>query len=283
MFTDGVMESKPRVTSKFLDLQYEKAQEKIKEAFWGDFLFGGLLVSGIFIVVDNLNLSQEVSLYIGFFNICLALLLMFGRLRLPKINQYRINKINDKVDTLYKTKNYEECIHNLEKIIKIDHEFKSAWYNKGKVLGDLGRLEEAIKSYDNALEIDEKFKAAWFNKGVVLDDLERVKEAIKCYDKVLEIDEKFKRAWNNKGVALDESGRSEEAIKCYNKALEIDPKYPFPIYNKACFESLRNNKQESIKLLKKAIKLDDSIIERAKSDSDFDNIRDSDEFKELIG
>ena len=40
---------------KSWDVSYEKVQETIKESFWGDFLFGGLLISGIFIIVDNLN------------------------------------------------------------------------------------------------------------------------------------------------------------------------------------------------------------------------------------
>jgi len=35
--------------------------------------------------------------------------------------------------------------------------------------------------------------------------------------------------------------------------------------------------------LKKTIELDKNYIEKANLDADFDNIRDSDEFKELIG
>jgi len=87
----------------------------------------------------------------------------------------------------------------------------------------------------------------------------------------------------NKGSALGKLGRNEEAIKCYNKAIKIDEKYADAWYNKACLESLRNNEQESIKYLRKAIELDEIYIEKAKLDADFDNIRDSDEFKELIG
>ena len=99
----------------------------------------------------------------------------------------------------------------------------------------------------------------------------------------MEINEKYKEVWYNKGVALNDLEKPEDAIKCYNKALEINPDYTFPIYRKACLESLRNNKQESINYLKKVIEIDEKIIERVKLEADFDNIRDSDEFKELIG
>jgi len=82
---------------------------------------------------------------------------------------------------------------------------------------------------------------------------------------------------------LSNLGRDEEAIECFDQAIEIDEKYAKAWYNKACLESLRNNKQESIKYLKKAIELDEGYIEKAKLGADFDNICDSDEFKELIG
>ncbi|NVM52238.1 MAG: tetratricopeptide repeat protein [Candidatus Helarchaeota archaeon] len=77
--------------------------------------------------------------------------------------------------------------------------------------------------------------------------------------------------------------RYEDALEYYDKALLIDPNYSRAWYNKACVESLRNNKQESINYLKKVIELDENIIEKAKLEADFDNIRDSEEFKELIG
>jgi len=215
MFNDVTMSPRPRIKSGLLDFKYEKAYKKIKESFWGDFLMGGLLVSGIFIIVDNLNLPQEVSINIGVINICLALLLMLVRLAWPKISKYRIHRMIVNATNLYKTKQYIKAIKSLEKIFKIDPKIKEVWFNKG--------------------------------------------------------------------IALNMLGRQVEEIECYNKALEIDPDFTHPIYNKACVGSLRDNKQESINHLKRVIELDKTYIEKAKLDADFDNIRDSDEFKELIG
>ena len=128
------MEPRLRIKSELVDLKYEKAQEKIKESFWGDFLFGGLLVSGIFIIVDNLNLPQEVSINIGVINICLALLLMLGRLAWPKISKYRINRLIKNATNLYKTKQYIKAKKSLEKILKIDPKIKEVWFNRGIAL-----------------------------------------------------------------------------------------------------------------------------------------------------
>ena len=52
-------------------------------------------------------------------------------------------------------------------------------------------------------------------------------------------------------------------------------------YNKACIESLQNNRHKAIEYLRKAINLENKHKETAKADNDFDNIRDSQEFKEL--
>ncbi|MFX1391574.1 MAG: tetratricopeptide repeat protein [Promethearchaeota archaeon] len=265
------------------DIKYEKAQERIKESFWGDFVFGGLLISGIFIIVDNLNFPQITNIILGFLIIILAGFLMLGRLKWLKSIPNRINKKMVQSKIFFESSNYTKSLSYLEKIIKIDEKYDRVWNNKGMVLSKLGRREDAIECYNKAIEIEEKFDLAWYNKGTVLFKLGKIDEAIKCLNKAIEIDEKFVFAWNNMGIILSKSGRKDEAIDCYNKAIEIEERYAHPWYNKACIESLRNNKQTSLINLKKAIEIDNIFKEKAKLDPDFDNIRDSDEFKELTG
>jgi len=54
-------------------------------------------------------------------------------------------------------------------------------------------------------------------------------------------------------------------------------------YNKACLESLRNNNEKSIEFLRKAIELDTHLKNDARTEEEFNNVRESKEFKELIG
>jgi len=240
------------------DIKYEKVQERVKESFWGDFIFGGLLISGIFIIVDNLNLPQEINIITGFLIIILAISLMLGRLRRLKRIPHRINKMMYKAKMALVHKNYTKSINYLKRIIRIDKSYSPAWINKGFVLSYLRRYEEAIEC---------------FGKGIALTRFKRYKEAIECFDKAIKIDEKDVEVWTGKGVALSRLKRYEEAIECFGKAW----------YNKAVLESLRDNKEKSINFLKKAIGLDKKYIEMAKTDEDFDNTRNSKEFKELIG
>ena len=68
----------------------------------------------------------------------------------------------------------------------------------------------------------------------------------------------------------------------YHKAIEIDSNYAIAWYNKARLESLRNNLEESIKSLKNAIELGNSFWEKAIGEHEFDNIRNTLEFRKLI-
>ncbi|WP_016865047.1 TPR end-of-group domain-containing protein, partial [Fischerella muscicola] len=85
-----------------------------------------------------------------------------------------------------------------------------------------------------------------------------------------------------RGIALRQLGRYEEAIASYDKALEIKPDYHQAWYNKACCYALQVNIEQAIENLQKAIILNPECREMAKTDSDFDSIRDDERFQELI-
>ena len=90
-------------------------------------------------------------------------------------------------------------------------------------------------------------------------------------------------ALNFKGVVLCGQKSYDEALEYYHKAIEIEPKNAIAWYNKARLESLRKNLEESIKSLKNAIEFDHSFWEKAIIEHEFDNIRNTLEFRKLIG
>ena len=61
-----------------------------------------------------------------------------------------------------------------------------------------------------------------------------------------------------------------------------NPNYAQAHYHLAHIYSLKNEKEQAIEWLQKAIFLDISWIGASKTDSDFDNIRRSSEFQQLI-
>jgi tetratricopeptide (TPR) repeat protein len=230
----------------------------------------------------------------------------------PAYNSAWFNKGNG----LISLKHHQKAIECYDKALEIDPEDSSTWFNKGNALSTLNKHQEAIECYDKALEIDPEDLSTWFNKGNALISLKHHQKAIECYNKVLEIDPENSSAWVNKGNALnnlnkyqnaiecynkvlkiepettgvlDNKGRAlsklnryEEAIECYNKALKLDLNNPIIWYNKACVESVHNNKGKSVESLKKAIDLDKNFVDFAITDEDFDNIRKTKEFQDLL-
>jgi len=161
---------------------------------------------------------------------------------------------------------------------------------KCDLLRELGLLFAAEQDYGNAitswekvLAINPDYHEAWYNRGVELDDLGRKEEAIQSYDKAVDIKPDDHEAWNNRGYALSDLGRYEEAVQSYDQALNIKPDFANAYYNKACCYGLQEKIDLAIETLQQAINLDSDYQEMAKTDPDFDRIRNDDRFRALIG
>ena len=77
-------------------------------------------------------------------------------------------------------------------------------------------------------------------------------------------------------------GRLEEAITSYDNALKFKPDDANAYYNKACAYALQKNISLTIGNLKQAINLDSKHLEMAKTDTDFDKIRNDSRFIDLL-
>ena len=185
-------------------------------------------------------------------------------------------------DLYFADKNYAQALLSFDQALKIKPEIYKAWYYRGNALVRLGRFEEAIISYDQALKFNPDDQQSWFNRGLALGSFGKIQEEILSYDQALKIEPYFHKAWYNRGVALGALGNIEEEIISYNEALKIEPDYPQAWYNKSCAYTLQGQTKLALESLEKAISLDEQYREMAKTDSDFDTIRNDPAFQALI-
>ena len=82
---------------------------------------------------------------------------------------------------------------------------------------------------------------------------------------------------------LYEAGEYEALIERGRELIEANPQYPLLFYNLACCEALAGRTADAIEHLRHAVERSDQARDYAKSDSDFDSIREEPAFKELIG
>jgi len=176
----------------------------------------------------------------------------------------------------------EEAIASFDNALKFKPDLHKAWNNRGSALFNLRRFEEAISSFDNALKFKPDYPEAWYNRGTALFNLRRFEEAISSFDNALKFKPDYPDAWDNRGYALFNLGRFEEVIASFDNALKIKPDDATSYYNKACIYALQENIDLAIENFKQAINLDSVYLEMAKTDPDFDKIRNDSRFINLL-
>lgn len=142
---------------------------------------------------------------------------------------------------------YTESINLANEIIKKDSKHYKSYNIKGIALAYSGSLEEGMKNINKALEISPNYGYALFNKALTYE----------LYDKY------------------------DEALKWYDKNLEVE-NYIWSYYGKASIYGRKGDVKNTVKYLKIAIEMDKVVKEEARVERDFDNVRQSKEFQELI-
>ncbi|MEM1281551.1 MAG: tetratricopeptide repeat protein, partial [Cyanobacteria bacterium P01_H01_bin.152] len=156
-------------------------------------------------------------------------------------------------------------------------------FKLGITLGKLERYEDAISSFDEALKHKPDDHKAWYNRGIALDELGHYEDAIMSYNKALKHKPGYHEAWNNRGIALSNLKRYEDAISSYTEVLKHKPSDHEAYYNKACCYALLDTPDAALANLQQAINLaPGKSRELAKTDTDFDSLRNDPHFQALI-
>ena len=187
----------------------------------------------------------------------------------------------------YEAGAYPQALEAYNRSLELKPDNLDALNNRGMTLDELKRYEEALKDYSRALELRPDFPEVLNNRGIILRKLERYDDALKDYSRALKLRPDFPEVLNNRGVALAKMERYDEGLKDYDRALELKPDYMSPLYNRACAYSLMSWFQESLRDLDAAIKGDEKYRQMARTDEDFEGLRNNPEygprFRELVG
>ena len=177
-------------------------------------------------------------------------------------------------------------LESIEKIyreaVKIHPNSFRLHFYLGKLLEDSKLYEEAEKEYREAIRIDPNNTYAHSELGALFEKSKRYEEAEKEYREVIRIKPDDALAHYNLGLLLFRANRLEEAEKEYREVIRIKPDYASAFYNLSCLHSILNDKANAVEYLRKAIIIDNKYKELAKNDSDFGNLREEENFKNLL-
>ncbi len=128
---------------------------------------------------------------------------------------------------------------------------------------------------------------AHFNWGVDYASRGDLDQAITEFKIAIKRDVRWAKPYYNLGVAYSRQGKWNHAIVTWKKTVYIDPKYANAHYNLARAYA-RGNQRDlsithlSITHLREAVSLDEKLSEAMQTDENFNQIRQSQEFKEFL-
>lgn len=140
----------------------------------------------------------------------------------------------------------------------------------------------AINICDDIIKADNNFYKAYSIKGIALCYSNKYIDGMKNIDKALELKSDYGYGLFNKALALELYGKYDEALNWYDKALAVENNYIWSYYGKARIYGIKRDVPNTIKNLKSAIDMNNSVKEMAKDEPNFNNVRQSKEFQQLI-
>jgi len=182
----------------------------------------------------------------------------------------------------YYTLRYQDAKCVLDKILSLNPNDATALNNRGVLYEEFKRYEEALADFSRSLELSPDDPATLNNRGVTHSKLKRYKEALADYNRSLELRPDYPDTLDNRGTTHSKLKGYKEALADFSRSLELRPDNGGTLYNLACLFSLWGKTDDALAYLEKAIDKDKKWCEDAKTDEDFENIRNDPRFKKLI-
>jgi len=188
-----------------------------------------------------------------------------------------------RLGTAYRSKGeWDLALAAYKKAIEIKPDCADAHCFLGFTYGVRDKLEESIAELKTATRINPKNDQAHIGLSIAYIDQGKLDEAIDEYKIVIGINPNDAIAHDGLGLAYKRQGKLDEAIGEWKTAISINPNHANTHYDLACCYSLKNSKEQAIELLNKAIVLDVDYADMVEEDEDFDNIRNSAEFRKQV-
>jgi tetratricopeptide (TPR) repeat protein len=126
---------------------------------------------------------------------------------------------------LYEDEKYEESLEQLQKALKIKHDFADANYLRGNIYYKIHIYNKAIIEYQYAIALDDHHIAASINLGNTYLTLERYQEAVDLYSEALALEPRSASLYSNRALAYTSLGAYENALADYHQTIALQPDF----------------------------------------------------------
>ncbi len=193
-----------------------------------------------------------------------------------------VNTASLRARYFYNRGKYEEALACLNWVIELEPDDPSTLNNRGLTYRLLKNYDKSIADLNRALELRPDDPTTLLNRGNTFGELRKYDKSLADLNHSLELKPDYPDTLISRGVTYSGLKRYDEALADFNRSLELKPNDSGTLYNLACLFSLWGKTDEALAYLEKAIALDNKFRGMAKTDKDFDNIREDPRFKKLI-
>jgi tetratricopeptide (TPR) repeat protein len=133
----------------------------------------------------------------------------------------------------------------------------SAWYNLGIIHNKQGNYKGALEAYDYSLAINPQNTFALFNKGNILSNEEQFSEALEIYLEYLDLEPESSEAMTYAGECYEKTGNFDLAKKYFQDAIELTPEIPEPWFGMGIIAFRQGAYNDAVMIFGKCTRLDD--------------------------
>ncbi len=179
-------------------------------------------------------------------------------------------------------KKFDFAIEQFKKALELNASYLDALLNLGDTYMQKGDYLESEKIYQQALNSEPYNDSIYFSLGNLYTEAKKFEQAENAFLRAILINPSSLDARNNLGNVYLKESKFDNAIGEFERILALNEKYATAYYNIACALSLKKEVNNSLTYLGKALSIDKNLKEVAKTDPDFDNIRNETGFKNMI-
>ncbi|MBO6117890.1 MAG: TonB family protein [Bacteroidales bacterium] len=209
--------------------------------------------------------------------------------------------------------NYSKALQCIDEVIEADTLDMGAVMTKANILNEMERTKEAIKTLDRYIAADPENYWGYYRRGWFKEEIKDIDGAIEDYTTAIILEPNYVYSYASRGKMYLDKGMKDLAEKDFKKTIELDSipednscaMYAYfylgqtnkakefmdsvmahsddsSYYDAACLYSIMGEKQKAVNYLENALRKGYRRFAHIERDRDLDNIRNMQEFKDLI-
>jgi Flp pilus assembly protein TadD len=182
----------------------------------------------------------------------------------------------------YKLGQYQRAIGDYNEALRLKPDDVFAYMLRGIVYSELGQDQRAIGNYNEAIRLKPNDDLVYATRGHGYAKLGQYQRAIEDYNEAIRLKPDSAVAYSERGSAYAYLSQYNKAREDFDKAIRLKPDDSGAYYNYACMFALQKDAAQTCNWLRLAIERGYKNWKHIKEDKDFDNVRNTACFIDLL-